>query len=67
MLELELMASNRNLFGPHHNAADPEPFFVDPTLFSLYGSWRDGKSEGYREKYAFVHFGLDRVLLKSAQ
>ena len=66
-LELELTASNRNLLGPHHNAADPEPLFVDPTLFSLYGSWRDGKSEGYREDYAFVRFGVDSVLLESAQ
>ncbi len=60
-LELELMASNRNLFGPHHNAEDPEPPFVDPTLFSLYGSWHGGKSEGYREDYAFVRFGLDEL------
>ena len=63
-LELELMASNRNLFGPHHNAANPEPLFVDPTLFSLYGSWHDGKSDGYRDSYAFVRFGLDRVRLE---
>ena len=63
-LELELMASNRNLFGPHHNAAAPEPLFVDPTLFSLYGSWRNGKSGGYREDYAFVRFGLDALQLE---
>ena len=66
-LELELMASNRNLFGPHHNASNPEPLFVDPTLFSLYGSWHDGKSNGYREEYAFVRFGLDNVLLGSTK
>lgn len=58
-IELELMASNRNLFGPHHNAACPEPQFVDPTLFSLYGSWQGGKSAGYRDTYAFVSFGLE--------
>ena len=67
VLELELMASNRNLLGPHHNAAEPEPLFVDPTLFSLYGSWHDGKSEGYRENYAFMRLGLDSVLLRSVQ
>ena len=64
VLELELMASNRNLLGPHHNAAEPEPLFVDPTLFSLYGSWHDGKSEGYRANYAFVRFGLDTLQLE---
>ena len=64
VLELELMASNRNLFGPHHNAAAPEPLFVDPTLFSLYGSWHNGKSEGYRENYAFVRFGLDALRME---
>ena len=64
VLELELMASNRNLFGPHHNAAAPEPLFVDPTLFSLYGSWHNGKSEEYRENYAFVRFGLDTLQLE---
>lgn len=58
------MASNRNLLGPHHNAAEPEPLFVDPTLFSLYGSWHDGKSRGYREDYAFVRFGLDTLQLE---
>ena len=60
-IELELMASNRNLFGPHHNAADPEPQFVDPTLFSLHGSWQGGKSAGYRDTYAFVRFGAEAV------
>lgn len=64
VLELELMASNRNLLGPHHNAAEPEPLFVDPTLFSLYGSWHNGKSGGYREDYAFVRFGLDTLQLE---
>ena len=63
-LELELMASNRNLFGPHHNGGEPEPLFVDPTLFCLYGSWRDGKSEGYRKNYAFVRCGFTVLRLE---
>ena len=67
MLELELMASNRNLFGPHHNAETPEPTAVSPTLFSLYGTWRDGKSGGYRENYAFVRFGLDTLRLERTE
>ncbi len=63
-LELELMASNRNIFGPHHNAAEPEPKAVSPTLFSLYGTWRDGHSDDYRVNYAFVRFGLDVIALQ---
>ena len=61
------MASNRNLFGPHHNAETPEPTAVSPTLFSLYGTWRDGKSGGYRENYAFVRFGLDTLRLERTE
>lgn len=65
-VELELMASNRNLLGPHHNAAEPEPIAVDPTLFSLYGSWCDDKSDGYRDNYAFVSFGLQETAVNAA-
>ena len=58
------MGSNRNLFGPHHNAAEPEPLFVDPTLFSLYGIWHNGKSEAYRENYALECNGLVTLQLE---
>ena len=51
---LELIVSNRNLFGPHHTAADEEPESVGPYTFELPGTWKNGKSQQYREDYAFV-------------
>ncbi len=51
---LELIVSNRNLFGPHHTAADEEPESVGPYTFELPGTWKNGKSEQYREAYALV-------------
>lgn len=53
-ITLELTVSNRNLFGPHHTAADEEPESVGPYTFELPGSWKNGKSEQYRDTYAFV-------------
>ena len=51
---LELTVSNRNLFGPHHNAADEEPESVGPYTFDLPGTWKGGRSTQYRESYSFV-------------
>lgn len=51
---LELTVSNRNLFGPHHTAADEEPESVGPYTFELPGTWKDGTSPQYRAAYAFV-------------
>ena len=62
--EPELMASNRNPSGAHHNAAEPEPLFVDPTLFSPLRKLAQRKKRGYREDYAFVRFGLDTLQLE---
>ncbi len=51
---LELTVSNRNLFGPHHTAADEEPESVGPYTFELPGTWKDGTSPQYRASYALV-------------
>ena len=53
-IELELTVSNRNLFGPHHMAADEEPDSVGPYSFELPGSWKNGESDRYRASYALV-------------
>ena len=59
-LEIALFSSYRNVFGPFHWAASPEPLSVSPDLFSGYGAWReDGTSERYAPRYAFTRFGLD--------
>ena len=51
---LELIVSNRNLFGPHHNAAEEEPESVGPYTFELPGTWKNGSSTQYRKSYSFV-------------
>ena len=51
---LELIVSNRNLFGPHHNAVEEEPESVGPYTFELPGTWKDGSSTQYRGSYSFV-------------
>ena len=51
---LELTVSNRNLFGPHHNAQEEEPESVGPYTFELPGTWENGQSKQYRKEYAFV-------------
>ena len=64
-IELELMGSNRNLFGPHHFADNPEPTGVSPRTFELFGRWdADGHCDSYDPSYAFVRFGLDVCVLE---
>lgn len=54
---IELYSGNRNLLGPFHWARVAEPKTVFPGMFTLGGSWKEGKSEFYRPSYAFVPFG----------
>ena len=61
------MASNRNLYGPHHCKRDPEPFGVGPDTFSMYGSWNGGESPRYAPDYAFVRFGVDGLTLECSE
>ena len=51
---LELIVSNRNLFGPHHTAGQEEPESVGPYTFELPGTWKNGESDQYRDSYALV-------------
>lgn len=51
-LEITLCVSNRNLLGPFHTQ-EGEPGFVGPDTFERLGTWKDGKSKHYNEKYAF--------------
>ena len=61
-LDVCLFSSYRNVFGPFHWAASPEPLSVSPDLFSGYGTWQeDGTSSRYVNTYAFTRFGLDRL------
>ncbi len=51
-LEFTLTVGLRNLLGPFHTN-EGEPGFVGPDTFERLGSWKDGKSKHYNEKYAF--------------
>ncbi len=52
-IEITLTVGNRNLLGPFH-APDEEPRWIGPFTFERFGSWKDGKSDMYRESYAFM-------------
>lgn len=56
-LRIVIGNSNRNLLGPHHYA-DPEPYAVGPTTFSLENMWHDGKCDAFADRYSFVKFGI---------
>jgi hypothetical protein len=62
-LKVRLLNGNRNLLGPFHCAADPEPYAVDPGLFDMYNTWKDGRSDLYRDSYSFVQFGISDIVL----
>ena len=62
VLELELFSGNRNLLGPHHNPVK-EPLAVGPDTFTLC-DYEDGISPLYQSRYAFVKFGVEKLLLK---
>ncbi|MBQ7352392.1 MAG: hypothetical protein IJW54_00120 [Clostridia bacterium] len=52
-LSLTLTVGNRNLLGPFHTI-EGEPDFVGPETFERFGSWENGKSKHYSERYSFV-------------
>lgn len=51
-ISLTVTVGLRNLLGPFHTN-EGEPNFVGPDTFERFGSWIDGKSKHYSEKYAF--------------
>jgi len=59
-IALKIYNANRNLLGPHH-FADPEPLGVGPTTFSLENMWKGEECELFKDRYAFVRFGIDCV------
>ena len=62
-LRVTLISSYRNVFGPFHDP-DPDPFGVGPETFNRYGTWQEGKSPRFKDRYAFVHFGVDQITLR---
>ncbi len=57
-IALKIYNANRNLLGPHH-FANPEPLSVGPTTFTLENQWNGEECPNFRERYAFVRFGID--------
>jgi len=62
-VRVTIISSYRNVFGPFHDR-DTDPFGVGPDTFARYGSWEDGKSRRYVDRYSFVHFGVDSITLR---
>lgn len=60
-VKITIICARRNTMGPFHYAKDPDPFGVSPDTFSLYGSWQNGKSDRYADRYAFAFFGLNDI------
>lgn len=56
--EIDLYTGNRNLLGPHHIKGAEEELSVSPYSFELNGTWKDGKSEEFTNRYSFVRFGF---------
>jgi hypothetical protein len=52
-IKLTTTVGARNLLGPFHSTEE-EPGFVGPDTFERFGSWENGKSRFYNEKYSFV-------------
>ena len=52
-LELTLTVGNRNLLGPFHYT-DQECLWLCPDTFERAGTWTDGKSSNFNDKYAFI-------------
>lgn len=57
-ITLRLTNTLRNLLGPHH-FIESECFGVSPSVFLLESQWKDEQCPNYRERYAFVRFGVD--------
>ena len=56
-VRLRLISALRNTAGPFHRP-DPEPYSVSPTTFSYEKEWKDGVCPAYKDRYAFVKFGI---------
>ena len=52
-ISLTLTVGNRNLLGPFHTN-EGEVDFVGPETYERFGTWENGKSRYYSERYSFV-------------
>ena len=60
-IELELINSMRNTWGPLHHKTD-ESFVVTPASFTFEGQWSEDKlAADYKERYSFMRFGINDI------
>ncbi len=60
-IELELINSMRNTWGPLHHKSD-ESFAVAPSSFSYEGQWSEDKvAADYKERDSFMRFGINDI------
>lgn len=52
-IEVTYIVSNRNLLGPHHPVSGARGY-ISPSLFELRGTWKDGYSEAYVDRYELL-------------
>ena len=52
-IEITLTVGNRNLLGPFHTKEE-EPLFVGPSSYERLGTWTNGKSTDFEDRYAFI-------------
>ena len=72
---IKIKSSIRNLFGPHHYKhgdmqssqstfiAQNDRACVNPYMFTMRGSWKDGVAQDYTEQYHVLPFGVDKIVM----
>ena len=61
-VDFHIYTADRNMLGPHHLKTIGAEFAVSPYSFDLFGTWQDGESKEFSEKYTFIRFGFFKEL-----
>ena len=64
-LDIAIVSSLRNMFGPFHFNGSEEN--INPFQFTFRGSWKEGNSRFYDADYRLQPFGLDSVTIAFEQ
>ncbi len=59
-VKVDVVISNRNLLGPHHLTGDGHSNYIGPYSFELTGTWKNGKSEQYADRYTLLRLSADK-------
>ena len=58
-LSIELFASNRNLFGPHHHADGDSTMTTPGAFLGEAGWWEVGRTDIWQDGWNYVEFGIE--------